>query len=195
MKKAELYAFKRGLESVGDLVGIKFAYAIAKNLRRISAEIKLFDKATAPSEEFTEYERKRIALAAEHSETDERGRPIVMALPSGENSYQIVDMPLFQTDLLEIRAGHEKAISDREDQMRRHEEFLDEESELRLYQIPLDTVPHKISAAQMTAIWPIIKDEEDEEELEPPPAIQSELLDPSPSKKPPKKPSKKKSLA
>ncbi len=159
MKKLDLYRLKQGLESVGDLAGIKFAYAVAKNLRKVAAEVSILDDLFAPSAAFARYEECRLALCEQHSEKDEDGKPRVVNGSNGTFTYAIADRAAFEAELQKIRVVHEKAIKDRDDQVRRHEEFLKEPAELDLHLIDLDLVPEQISAGQMAAILEIVREE------------------------------------
>ena len=159
MKKLDLYRLKKGLESVGGLTGIKFAYTIAKNLRKVAAEVSILDELLAPSEAFTKYEACHLALCIEHSEKDEAGKPRGVNEPNGTFTFALADRAAFEAAMEEVRAVHEKAIEDRKDQVQRHKEFLREPAEIDLYLIDLDVIPEAITTEQMTAILEIVREE------------------------------------
>ena len=79
MRKRDLYASMQSLNSVSELKGIKFAYSVLKNKRKLEEEIKLFEEVIKPNPEFEDYERKRIALCEVHSDKDTEGNPIIIA--------------------------------------------------------------------------------------------------------------------
>ena len=160
MKNIDLYHLKQGLDSVGGLTGIKFAYAVAKNLRLVATEISVLDELRVPSEAFAEYEKERIALCEQHSEKDEDGKPrMANGGANGVFTFAIANKAAFEAELDELRTQHATAIKERDDQMRRCEEFLQEESDLDLHSVKLDDVPKEISAGQMSAILEIVRDE------------------------------------
>lgn len=80
MKNKELFNLHNGLQMCGDLKGIKFTFAIAKNLRNISKEVEPLLETLKNLQE-------------EHSEKDEKGNPIIIG-----NTYKIVDQKKFNEE-------------------------------------------------------------------------------------------------
>ena len=73
MLNKDLFRLKLGLEAVGELTGIDFAYAVAKNLQVITAEVEAILKTKVPKKNYQEYDAARIALCEEHCLRDDTG--------------------------------------------------------------------------------------------------------------------------
>lgn len=142
----------QGLLSVSNLTGVKFSYAVARNLSMLKDEMESLKKAISMSKEFAEYEFKRVELA-ESCAVIEDGKPKVV---NGE--YEIKDEDFFKTELSKLQEAYKEAIDGRNKQLSELRELLKEEIEVDLYMIPQDIVPEAINTKQMADILPVIKE-------------------------------------
>lgn len=150
--KKDLGDLYQGLLSVDNLTGVKFSYAVARNLSMLKDEMESLKKAISMSKEFAEYEFKRVELA-EDCAVLENGKPKVV---NGE--YEIRDEEFFKTSLSKLQETYKEAIDGRKKQLSELRELLKEEIEVDLYMIPQDIVPEAINTKQMADILPIIKE-------------------------------------
>ena len=87
MKRKDLYMYMDALSNVTELKGVKFAYTLIKNKKKIEEEIKILEEVVKASEDFSIYENQRIRLCEIHCEKDDNGKPIIL-----ENKYKILDI-------------------------------------------------------------------------------------------------------
>lgn len=145
----ELY---KGLDTLGSLQGVKFAYFIAKNKALLESEIKDMKEAIKTSDEYNVYEKARIALAEEHA-VKEDGKPVVK-----DNSYVMEDKDAFNKAWEALKDKHKDAIDARKKQVEDFNKFLEEEIELNLHNIQLTDVPANITVEQMEIIEPLVNE-------------------------------------
>lgn len=156
MNNRELFGFMAGLQSVGDLRGVKFAYAVAKNSRLVAEEIKALQEANKPDEGLLAFDRARVALCVEHAEKDEAGKP-----KTNGAGYSIAAdrQALFDASLTALREGHAEALERREGQRREFDALLDEDTDVELHRVAEEHLPEDITGAQLTAILDMVAEE------------------------------------
>ena len=130
MTNQEIKSLLKSLTKVGNLTGVKFSYAMARNFNILMPAFKSFDQ-------------DRIALAISCSKKDKDGKSIMKA---GKNEFN-QDVDVFDFE--------DQKTFDIE-----FKKLLLEEKDIKLFQITLDDVPKEITAEQMTGIYEIIKNEE-----------------------------------
>lgn len=153
MKKSELLILFKSLNTMGGLKGVKFAYAVAKNINLLKSEVESLDKASAPDEEYLEFEKERVKLAEEHAKKDENGKAIV-----SDNKYEVEDIGKFEAELETIREKYSVAVEKRKIQMEEFSKILEEEADVKLCKVSLENIPADISTAQMYAISQIVEE-------------------------------------
>lgn len=153
MKKNELFVLFKSLNTLGALKGVKFAYAVTRNVNLLKSEVEALEKASAPDEEYSKFEKERIKLAEEHANKDEEGKAIVF-----DNKYDISDNDKFETELETLKEGYKEAIEKRKEQIEEFSKILEEEADVKLYKVALADVPADISTAQMFSISQIVEE-------------------------------------
>lgn len=147
MTNLEAIQLKHALGNV-NLPGLKLNYAIVKNLGKLEAEMKVFDKLTTPSDEFKKFEEERVELAKKHAKKDEFGEPVV-----DENKYVIESLNKFNQELKALQEANKKAIDGRQKQLDDYSKFLDEECGIELHKVPIDSIPENVTTADMKALY------------------------------------------
>ena len=84
MKRSEVINLIRNFGEVKDLQGIKFAYAVARNINILKPE-------------FERYEKDRVALAESCAKRDKDGKA-----ETKDNTYVFEDLKLFQEELQKL---------------------------------------------------------------------------------------------
>ena len=154
LKNKDLFKILQGIDSVGELRGVKFAYAMAKNKRTITAELEDLQKALKESEQYTDYEKKRIELCKKHCIKDDDGNLVMQ-----NNEFQIADKEQFDTEITELKAGYEEAIALRGEQVKEYSELLDKPvNGVAFHKLSLSDLPENISTAQTDMILELIED-------------------------------------
>jgi hypothetical protein len=129
MTKRELLALEFNLSKI-DLVGSKFAYAIAKNLNIIKPETDALRTA-----------KDKIVMKC--VKLGENGKPEIKIIDpeTGRGEY-----------IIEKQDEWDKGTKD-------YDKLLDEESKVKLYKIKISDVPEQITTQQMTAIFELIEED------------------------------------
>src|SRR5438045_742443 len=121
MKKKDIIGQWNVLQTVGDLKGASFSYAVAKNINQLKPEVEALEKAIEESADFKEFEKKRIALALKYAKK-ENGKPVI------ENKGYVLEDPIaFEKEFKELKDEYQKTIDERESQFKDYKEILEEE--------------------------------------------------------------------
>jgi len=101
MTNQDLQRLLSGINSCGNLKGVKFSYALSKNRKMIMAELETLQEAIKPSEAFAEYDKKRIELCEKFADQENGKAKLV------NNNYVFSD---------ENKAKFEKAMEEIKDE-------------------------------------------------------------------------------
>ena len=155
MTKSESIALFGALNTLGKLKGVKFAYAVSRNVSILKTELESLEKASAPSKEFEEFEKKRIALVEGFSKKDKDGKP-----EKKGNNYIIEDGK--QEDLDKafeaLKKENQELWDSRLKQIEEYNELLKTDSSVVLHKISLSDVPSDINVEQMHSITAMVED-------------------------------------
>ncbi len=149
--KQDVLALFNGLNTLKGLPGVKFGYAVAKNINLLKPEVEAIDESVKPTEEFVQYDKERAELAQKHAKKDEKGEAITV-----NNSYEVEDKAAFTKELEKIQETYKEALAAREKQVKEHLELLKTESDVVLHKIALEDIPEQITTDQMYNIFHII---------------------------------------
>jgi hypothetical protein len=147
MKRKNLYTYIQALAELADLKGVKFAYAVIKNKKKIEEEIKIIEETIKPSDDFSKYEQERIQICVVNSEKKEDGSAVIV-----DNKYKIIDMEKFNTELEELRSNYTDTIKDRESQIADYNNLLEEDLDMTFFKIGENDLPLDITPAQLLSI-------------------------------------------
>ena len=160
MKKSEVLILYKTLNKLGSLTGVKFTYAVAKNLNILKNEIESLDKSMEPSEKFQEFDKERIKLVEMHAEKDKKGKAKMEIAENGAQQYVIdPENKMFKKAFDALKVKHKEAVGAREKQVEEYTKLLASDSDVTLYKVKLDDVPKEISAVQMAGIYDIVDGE------------------------------------
>lgn len=155
MKNKELFELLHGLKEVSNYPGAKFAFCVAKNIAKLTAECTLLESVIKPSDAFTKYDGKRIELAKQFCDKNEDGT----AKMNG-NAFDLTaeGMSKFNTAHAELEKEYTDVLEERNKQIAGFNILLDEKSTVTVFKISEDNLPEAITAAQLVAIMPIIEE-------------------------------------
>jgi hypothetical protein len=153
MTKNESVALYQSLNKLGNLKGVKFAYGVSRNISLLKPEIESLEKAVTVSEEYKEFENKRIALVEKFSKKDEKGKFVKV-----NNNYEIEEGKQEELDkeFEALKAENQEVFDSRLKQIEEYNELLKTESTVVLYKVALSEVPTDISVQQMFGISAIV---------------------------------------
>jgi len=147
MKRKDLYVYMESIEKVSSLKGVKFAYTLIKNKKKIEEEIKILEEVVKPSEGFTEYEKQRINLCEINCEKNKEGNPIIE-----NNRYKIINVEKFDSELNELKEKNKEFIKEREKQINEYNNMLNDDIEIDFSKVGFEDLPTDISTEQLESI-------------------------------------------
>lgn len=136
--------------------GVKFSYAIARNVAILKPLVQSLKDSVAPSEDFAEFDGERIKLAIEHSKKDEKGKPVI------ENGNYVVE-DSFHKSLEPLKKKYKEAIEGHQKKLEEYNALLNETVEIELYGIKYEWLPESITSKEMSAILPLVEDAPDKD--------------------------------
>ncbi len=154
MKNIDILNLNQALSGI-NLKGVKFNYAVAKNLNLLKPEVEALAKARQPDAEYHRFEGERVELAKKFAQRDELGKPVV---DHPTQSYVLSDQEGFDAEFEKLKKAHRKAIEAREKQGKEFDALLEKSAKLKLHKIAIKDVPDDINTKQMTAIMTLIEE-------------------------------------
>lgn len=155
MKKQDLFRIQQGLKTVANLKGVKFAYAVAKNNRKITAECEDIQEGIKPTEEWEEIEKKQREINLEHCKKNEAGDPIPDA------SGQFIILPEFKiahtNRMQHLKDASKEAYAEREKQIEDYNKSMNDVIEFKLHTIKEEDLPSDITGAQLDGIFEMVE--------------------------------------
>lgn len=135
-KKQALDLFN-ALNSVGDLRGLKFSYAVAKNMHKLKNLMEELQEEASPSDEYGEYVSKMMDIQKKFE---------------GEDA----DKKKLDKEAEKLDVKYKKVLDQRKKQEEKFTKILEEDVEIDLHTIHIDDIPGGISPNQMTGIMMIV---------------------------------------
>jgi hypothetical protein len=154
MTKGEAISLYNALGKLGYLSGVKFAYAVSKNLSLLKPELEALQKAVEPSEEYKVYDKKRVELAEKYAKKDENEKAVII-----NNEYKIENQKEFNKEFEKLKKEFPKEIEIRDNQIKEQNELLKTEYTGELYKVSLFDIPKEITVAQMDSIMAIVSED------------------------------------
>lgn len=159
MTKGELLELYFGLNSLGELHGAKFAYAVVRNINILKGEAEALIGARNPKQDYVTFEREQVSLAKLHAVMKD-GVPQKYT-ENGKEFYAIADMDKFNKEFEALREKHLPAIDNYQAQLKELETILKEKASVSVYKISREFIPENISVKQFASIEAIVDDEVD----------------------------------
>lgn len=151
MKRKEFEQTIAALDSVSEMKGVKFAFTVLKNRKKILTQIdedkEIFEKILEPSERFKEYETKRIELCVLMSDKDDEGEPLIV-----DNQYKIIDITTFNIKLEELSTDYTEDINIHQKKMDEYSSLLEEDINIEFIKIDIDVLPEELTEKHLLNI-------------------------------------------
>ena len=152
--KQEAVNLFKGLQNVGNLGGVKFSYAVSRNIEKLKPEMKAIEEAYKADKDFFKYDEERQALAKDHSlKVNGKSK---MEIVDGNQMYIMKDQGKYDIALENLKKFHTEALAKREKQQEEFKKLMKEEMEIELYTMLLEVIPEGITSKQMTGILKIV---------------------------------------
>jgi len=154
----ELIELHAALEKVSDLKGVKFAYGVAKNKNRLESELKALQTGLTPSDEYVEFDKKRLALCREYATKDEKGVPQTV----GRAFVGLDGNEEFQAKVTALQDEYKPALDAHQKLLDEYNAALKGDFEIKVHTIALKDVPEDITGGQLSGIIVLVEDGEDD---------------------------------
>ncbi len=151
MKKKDLLPLQAALIKLSTIRHTKFAYCIVKNLKKVQQETDIIRSLNKVSAEYTEYEKKRIALCELYAEKNDKGVAIIEG-----SQYKIKSKKRFNTKLKALQEEYKETIKEKEKRDSEMNELLMEEIDIEFHKIKVDSLPDELSGTDLMAIEDLI---------------------------------------
>jgi hypothetical protein len=137
------------------LKGAKFNYALVRTKDILKRELALLEESFKEKEKFIEYESKRIAIAKDLCEKDEKGQPVI-----DQNRFKLSEENdvKFKEKLEELQTEYTDALEERTQQMESFNKMLEENISFEIHRIGINDIPEEITQEQMEILYPMIMD-------------------------------------
>lgn len=150
----ELFNLLNMFETVKDLKGIKFAYAILKNKQKIGREIEALNKSLKPDKKYSEFEKERIKLCVKHCKKDEKGKPIIEKM-----KYIGLDKNAkFEKEVKKLQKVYKETLDNFQKLKNEYNQAIAEEIDFEIHQIDKKDLPVDITPKQLESILLIVKE-------------------------------------
>jgi len=157
LTREQIINLNNGLHAVGNLTGVKFAYAVSRNIVKIKSEMNFLKEAFESPPDYRVYNDARVKLAESHA-IKINGVPKKIQ-KNGIEEYVIKDKKVFNKELKILQKKYEKCIKVRKKQKIDFDTMLKKKVEIDLHYLPLSYIPETITPKQMTGILLIIDEE------------------------------------
>lgn len=167
MKYNDLFRFFKGLQDVGLLKGVKFAYGRTRTLDFVRPMVENARKTLEPYDDYNKYEEARLELCKKLAKQED-GKPVVKKISEKDSfgnvgiveKYVFDDREKFDVALKKLQKTHQKALDDREKQVEDFNKMMDEEMKKppEIHKVKLDDFPKDIDGDQMDSVREMIDD-------------------------------------
>jgi len=142
MKRRDLVELWKMMDLYKGTKGVKFAYFLVRNKKKLQPEIEALEESLSPSEAFKGYDTERVKLAEFYSDKGPTGNPIV------QNANYLITEKIdeFNTELTSLKEKYKSVIDEREQQITDYNKMLDEETEFDGFKISLAILPEEVDS-------------------------------------------------
>lgn len=156
MTYEELDKLGQGLQSVQNLPGEKFAYAVAKNMVTISNTFKRLGEMLKADKDYTPFDKERVELCRTHAIKDKDGNPI---MENGAYT-KMISQKHFNKDFDKLKQKYKEPFEKQEAKVKAYQAKMNEEvGDLsKLHKITKENLPPNITPGQIFNIMPLIEE-------------------------------------
>jgi hypothetical protein len=152
IKREEVLRLDQTLDAVSKMPATRFAYAVARNKKKLQEEVESIKTALAPSPKLVEYEEKRRQLVLQHAAKTKDGQPDIDQLGNA----RLADFKAFDDGLKDLKEKYQDALKEYDAKTPERVAFLSESIEIDLYEIPTKNLPKELRAEDLYMLMPVI---------------------------------------
>ena len=145
----DFYRFHRTLKAV-PRKGVKFSYAVSKNFRLVSAEIKDMESAIEPTEKMKEYNVKVEELNRKFCRKDDKGKMIFLPAVINGEKVQVYDIDgkdiegsKYEKELKALKKPYQEEIDEHDKKVEEYNKTLQDSFTWDPFMIDLELVPEE----------------------------------------------------
>lgn len=139
-------------QQLNQLKGREFLFTILENITLLNVEIEKINKMIEGSDEYNEYQNKRINICNEFAEKDEDGNPVKIM----NNDVEEFKIDREDNDFIEkiqtLQEEYKDSIADYLKKIDKYNNHLNDDVEIDFKQILLDDVPEDITFELLSVI-------------------------------------------
>lgn len=151
MKRKNITASIKALDDVSEIKGLKFAYVVLKNRKKLELQItedqEIFAKILEASEGYRMFEQKRLSLCELYSLKDENNKPI-----TENDQYKIDNMEKFNEELNILTEEYKDDIEKRQSQIQEYNKLMEEDLEITFNKVTFLELPLELSEKQLRSL-------------------------------------------
>lgn len=156
VKKSELIVIWNVLNSLNGKEYSKiFSYGIIRNKKLIKDEVESLEEAKTPSQEYLDYDRKRMLLCEKFADKNDNGHPIIT-----KGQYVITEkLEEMKKEMKVLVEENKQILDDFEKKSQEFVKILEEEVEIDFYKMDFDVFPETIDPSLLEVLEILIKEE------------------------------------
>lgn len=158
MKNIELKTFLNSLNTVKNLKGAVFAYAVGKNINKVTSTLKELYESREYDEGFKKFQKERNELLLGFAKLDEDEKPIEKVTPQG-TSYDFEDEAEVEAAVNSLVAEHQEAVDAQQVLDDDFKNLMDEDIDFEIHKVKVEALPQDITGAQIASIECMIFEE------------------------------------
>jgi len=150
MKRKDLVSLYHALNTLTDSYSTKFAYAVSRNKKSLEEEVKILEEHQPKLNE--EFVNKKNEVIQKFAEKDSDGKIIWEDINIGLPKYKKVNKKKAETEVEKLSIEYSEDISTFDAKSKEFVAFLDEDYEIELYKVDIDSFPETIDQKVMDII-------------------------------------------
>jgi hypothetical protein len=159
VKRNDVVAIWNFLYKLKEASDKALTFYVVRNLAFLEDEVKSItslQESTKPSEEYIEFDTKRMELNKKHAKTDANGEPIIR-----NNVFIFKDPEAWREDFNKLTTEYVEVITEQDKTINEYQQLMAEEIELPFKKIPYTLLPDTVNYDEVKLI---IKETEEEVE-------------------------------
>lgn len=131
--------------------GAEFNYIIAKNVAKLKPELEALQKGLEATEEYKEYDTKRIEILKKYAVKGENGEPVIE-----NNAFKLSDKTTALKEIEELQKENKEILDARTRQEQEYQELLNKESTIEIHKLKKSDLPEDMETPVMIKLFKLI---------------------------------------
>lgn len=140
----------------------RLAYALSRTKQMWAKEVRSFSEFQKPSEEYMEFDKKRVELLEKYGRRDPDGELVVDR--QGRVSLETEERESFDLQVKRLEQDYKEVIEEQKNHSKEISSMLNDEVEVPVCQIPFEEIPEEINLEMMDVLYYMIRETKEIEE-------------------------------